>query len=153
MSSEQNEKDLIAKNPQSVETKKLPRVKSELNPKMNKSENYATMADDPYFEKEEERYNDGKTVDRAMTVYGEPDQIDEEDKLAITKETIFVKEFEYASLAKKQDLLTAYKYLYGACFRGHIHVANFLLHKCRISPFIQDPETSISPFMAAIEGN
>ena len=31
MSSEQNEKDLIAKNPQSVETKKLPRVKSELN--------------------------------------------------------------------------------------------------------------------------
>ena len=73
MSSGQNEKDLIAKNPQSVETKKLPRVKSELNPKMNKSENYATMADDPYFEKEEEIYNDGKTVDRAMTVYGEPD--------------------------------------------------------------------------------
>ena len=74
MSSEQNEKDLIVKNPQSVETKKLlPRVKSELNPKMNKSENYATMADDPYFEEKEEIYNDRKTVDRAMTVYGEPD--------------------------------------------------------------------------------
>ena len=72
MSSEQNEKDLLVKNPQSVETKKLPRVKSELNPKMNKSENYATMADDPYFEEKEEIYNDGK-IDRAMTVYGEPD--------------------------------------------------------------------------------
>ena len=72
MSSEQNEKDLLIKNPQSVETKKLPRVKSELNPKMNKSENYATLADDPYFEKDEELY-DGKTYDKAMTVYGEPD--------------------------------------------------------------------------------
>ena len=152
MSSDQNEKDLLIKNPQSVETKKLARVKSELHPKMNKSENYATLADDPYFEKDEELY-DGKTYDKAMTVYGEPDQIDEEDKAAITKETIFVKEYDFKSLAGKQDLLTAYKYLYWACYRGHIHVANFLLHKCRISPFIQDPETSISPFMAAIEGN
>lgn len=39
---------------------------------MNKSENYATLADDPYFEKDEELY-DGKTYDKAMTVYGEPD--------------------------------------------------------------------------------
>ena len=62
--------------------------------------------------------------------------MDREEQLAITKETIFVKEYEYSKLASKPDLLTAYKYLYWACYRGHIHVANFLLHKCRISPFI-----------------
>ena len=79
--------------------------------------------------------------------------MDREEQLAITKETIFVKEYEYSKLASKPDLLTAYKYLYWACYRGHIHVANFLLHKCRISPFIINVETSLSPFMAAIEGN
>ena len=79
--------------------------------------------------------------------------MDREEALAITKETIFVKEYEYKKLASKPDLLTAYKYLYWACYRGHIHVANFLLHKCRISPFIINTETSLSPFMAAIEGN
>lgn len=88
-----------------------------------------------------------------MTVYGEPEKMDREEALAITKETIFVKEYEYKKLASKPDLLTAYKYLYWACYRGHIHVANFLLHKCRISPFIINTETSLSPFMAAIEGN
>ena len=121
-----------------------------------KSENYATLADDPdYFERDgEEVYREEGTVyEKAMTVYGEPDRIDREDMTAITKETIFVKEYEYRELAKKQDLLTAYKYLYWACYRGHIHVANFLLHKCRISPFIIDPNTKLSPFMAAIEGN
>ena len=121
-----------------------------------KSENYATLADDPdYFGRDgEEVYRDEGTVyEKAMTVYGEPEKIDREDMTAITKETIFVKEYEYKELAKKQDLLTAYKYLYWACFRGHIHVANFLLHKCRISPFVIDPNTKISPFMAAIEGN
>ena len=63
-----------------------------------------------------------------------------EDRLAVTKETIFIKEHNYESLEKKTDLLTAYRYLYWACFRGHIHVANFILHKCRISPFLKDPK-------------
>ena len=56
-----------------------------------KSENYATLADDPdYFEKDgEEVYRDEGTVyDKAMTVYGEPEKIDREDMTAITKETL-----------------------------------------------------------------
>jgi len=69
------------------------------------------------------------------------EDISPEDEAALCKEAIFVKEHNYDSLAKKSDLLTAYRYLYWACYRGHLHVANFILHKCRISPFMCDPKT------------
>ena len=88
----------------------------------------------------------------AMTV-DDADELSPEDKLAVSKETIFLKEYDYSSLEAKQDLHTAYRYLYWACYRGHIHVANFILHKCRISPFLVDPSTQKSPFMASLEGN
>ena len=58
-----------------------------------KSENYATLADDPdYFERDgEEVYRDEGTVyEKAMTVYGEPDRIDREDMTRKFKSTIYI---------------------------------------------------------------
>ena len=77
------------------------------------------------------------------TTVGDEDglTLEPEDEAAMIKEAIFIKEYTYASLEKKTDLLTAYRYLYWACFRGNLHVANFILHKCRISPFLSDPST------------
>ena len=122
--------------------------------------NFATLAAD---ESRQNNYQD-ESVDpqlvdendlrrQATTKEDDTDDISPEDEAALCKEAIFVKEYNYESLAKKADLLTAYRYLYWACFRGHLHVANFILHKCRISPFMCDPRTQKSPFMKAIEGN
>jgi len=77
---------------------------------------------------------------RQATTVDYTEELSLEDEAAMCKEAIFVKEYEYESLEKKTDLLTAYRYLYWACFRGHLHVANFILHKCRISPFLVDPK-------------
>ena len=124
-----------------------------------KSDNFQTLADGDdlggkkYHEESVGLVDEEEFVRRQETQIDDTEDMCSEDLMAITKETIFIKEYEYKSLEKKTDLLTAYRYLYRACFRGHIHVANFILHKCRISPFLVDPNHQKSPFMAAIEGN
>ena len=125
--------EVLKKQPQSMHSKR-----------QTKSDNFQTLADgDEHggkkYHEESVGLVDEEYLRRVDTALDDTEDMCPEDVMAINKETIFIKEYEYRSLEKKTDLLTAYRYLYWACFRGHIHVANFILHKCRISPFLVDP--------------
>ena len=77
---------------------------------------------------------------------------DEEVKEALKKEQIVLSVVEHRYFEKRPAELVHYRYLCWACFRGHVHVAYYIIKKYRISPFLVGPDAR-SPFMAAIAGN
>ena len=83
---------------------------------------------------------------------GEEEPEDGEVREVLKKERIVLTVVELRYFQARPAELVHYRYLVWACFRGHVHVANYIIKKFRISPFLVGPDAR-SPFMAAIEGN
>ena len=84
---------------------------------------------------------------------GPDDEIsDEEIKIACKKEAILIEVNEMRYFERKPEELKHYRYLYWACFRGHVHIVANIIKNKKISPFLVGPDEK-SPFMAAIVGN
>ena len=77
---------------------------------------------------------------------------DEEIKAACKKEAIIIEVNEMRYFERRPNDLKHYRYLYWACYRGHVHIVYYILKNFKISPFLVGPDER-SPFMAAIVGN
>ena len=61
---------------------------------------------------------------------------DDEVRDALKKEQIVLSVVEHRHFEKRPAELVHYRYLCWACFRGHVHVAYYILKQYRISPFL-----------------
>ena len=76
-----------------------------------------------------------------------------EEAKVLTRDSIIIKVVDKKQLGSNEVTMIAYRYLFWACMRGHIFIADHILKKYGISPFLAEKEEQKSPFMVAIEHN
>ena len=79
--------------------------------------------------------------------------VTEEEASVMQQENIHLFVVNKKQLNQDRGTKIAYRYLFWACMRGQIFIANYVINEFGISPFLAEKAEEKSPFHVAIENN